>query len=85
MKSLINAMGKVKPTDKKRYVLGEKRDYLILDKIYKLEKQKLSPDEKKMLKLIRTQLEADWRKPLLKTLEKMTIKYSKNDGKKYAK
>jgi hypothetical protein len=68
-------MEKIKAEDKKRYVLGEKRDYKILEDIYKLEKYKLSPEDKKTLKLIRTQLEPDWRKPLIQLLNGLLKKY----------
>ena len=68
---------KVAAKDKKRYVLKEKRDYQILEKIYKLEKCDLSIVNKKVVNLIRTQLEDDWRTPLLKFLDGMTRKYNK--------
>ncbi|OGN04835.1 MAG: hypothetical protein A3B99_00485 [Candidatus Yanofskybacteria bacterium RIFCSPHIGHO2_02_FULL_44_12b] len=66
---------KVSLKDQKRYVLGEKRDYQISAKIYKLEKYKLSSEDKKTVNLIRTQLEKDWRKPLLKILNHLLKKY----------
>lgn len=66
---------KLTAKDKKRYVLKEDRDYQILGEIYKLEKCKLSAEDKRMVELIRTQLEYDWRKPLLKTLDQLVKKY----------
>lgn len=69
-------MVKIEPKDKKRYVLGEKRDYKILEKIYKLEKYRLNSEDKKSLKLVRTQLERDWRKPLINFLDKLLKKYT---------
>ena len=66
---------KIITKDKKRYVLKEDRDYQILGQIYKLEKRKLSAEDKIMVKLARTQLEHDWRKPLLKILDQLVKKY----------
>ncbi len=66
---------KVNAKDKKRYALKEIRDYKILEKIYKLEKFKLTREDKKILNLIRTQLEHDWRKPLIKLLDELIKKY----------
>ncbi|MBI2096566.1 MAG: hypothetical protein HYT40_00165 [Candidatus Sungbacteria bacterium] len=63
--------------DKKKYILKERRDYQILEMIYLLEKRKLSLEDKKIVNLIRTQLEDDWRKPLLKFLNKLAKKYNK--------
>lgn len=74
-------MKKIKAEDKKRYVLGEGRDYKILKKIYKLEKRKLTPGDKRILNLIRTQLERDWRKSLIKFLDGLAKKYKKCHGK----
>ncbi|MDP2944675.1 MAG: hypothetical protein Q8N57_03895 [bacterium] len=68
-------MLKINERDKKRYVLSEERDYIILKKIYQLEKYKLSITKKGILNLIRTQLEHDWRKPLIKFLDGMIKKY----------
>jgi len=65
----------VKKKDRKKYLLLEKRDYEILGKIYKLEKQKLSREDKKIINFIRTQLEKDWRKPLLVFLNGLSRKY----------
>jgi len=66
---------KVSVQDKKRYVLKDDRDYQILGEIYKLEKCKLSAEDKKMVSFIRTQLEDDWRKPLFKVLDRLVKKY----------
>ena len=74
-------MIKINEKDKKRYVLAEERDYIILGKIYQLEKCKLSLAEKKIINLVRTQLERDWRKPLIEFLDGMAKKYKKCRGK----
>lgn len=63
------------PQDKNKYILKEARDYQILKKIYQLEKYKLSIVDVKTLKLIKTQLENNWRKPLIKYLDGLIRKY----------
>jgi len=68
-------MLRVRPQDKKRYVLADKKDFEILEKIYKLESKSLSPEDEKLVKLARTQLERNWRTPLLEFLEKLFKKY----------
>ncbi len=70
-------MEKIKAKDKKQYVLKEEGDYEILEKIYQLEKCRLSSTDKEILKLIQTQLKDDWRKPLIKFLDKLGKKYKK--------
>ncbi len=60
--------------DKKKYALVTKLDSKILIKIKKLEKKKLNKEDKRMLKFIKTQLEYDWRKPLIKELDKIEKK-----------
>ena len=70
-------MLKINQNDKKRYVLGEKRDYEILDKIYGLKKFQLSLEDKRIIKLVKTQLERDWREPLIRFLDELAKKYQK--------
>jgi len=59
-----------------KYVMADKRDYEILSKIKELEKKKLEKEDKEIIKLIKTQLERDWRKPLLVKLDKLLKKSS---------
>ena len=68
-----------KPTkyERKKYVLSDKKDLIILQKIKFLEKKKLCKEDKETLKLIRTQLEKNWRTPLIKYLNKLSKKYRK--------
>ena len=66
---------KIRAIDKKRYALVEKRDYQILEKIYRLEKCKLTAADKRLMCFMRTQLKDDWRTPLLKFLDGMVKKY----------
>lgn len=61
--------------EKKKYVLKTDQDYEILDKIHQLEKQKLSAEDRELIKFIRTQLEDDWRTPIIKLLDKLLKKY----------
>ncbi|MBU2542808.1 hypothetical protein KJ785_04590 [Patescibacteria group bacterium] len=65
---------KIKPTDKKKLPLKEDMDYKILEMIYELEKKKLNKEQKELVKFLKTQLEDDWRKPLLKFLKKLSKK-----------
>jgi len=65
----------IKPEDNKKYLLLENRDYEILEKIYKLENKALSPEDKKIVSFLRTQLEKDWRTPLVKFLDKLLKRY----------
>ncbi|KKU93148.1 MAG: hypothetical protein UY53_C0001G0043 [Parcubacteria group bacterium GW2011_GWA2_50_10] len=65
----------VKSRDRKRYILSTDQDYQILDKIYKLERKKLSDKDKALVKLVRTQLEHHWRAPIIKFLNQLLKKY----------
>jgi len=71
---------KYKPTrsETKKYILSKNTDIEILIKCNQLEKTKLTKEDKFIIKLIKTQLENDWRKPLLKTLNKLLKKYKKD-------
>tara|TARA_Y100000310_G_C20666695_1_gene807923 strand:+ start:1302 stop:2042 length:741 start_codon:yes stop_codon:yes gene_type:complete len=60
---------KISELERRKYVLSTDTDYEILDKCKKLEKKSLTKDEKAMIKLVKSQLEADWRKPLIKKLD----------------
>lgn len=62
-------MVKITKADKKKYALSTKLDIKILIKIKELEKKKLNKENKRLLRFIKTQLEYDWRKPLIKELE----------------
>ena len=61
--------------ERQKYVLSTDEDYEILAKIEKLEKMELTKEEKFLLKLLKSQLEHDWRRPLIKFLDKMLKKY----------
>jgi len=59
----------------KKYIIDEKRDLIIYKKIKLLEKKKINEQDKKLVKLMKTQLEGDWRKYLLVELNKLSKKY----------
>lgn len=62
-------------TEKRKYVMSTNQDYEILGKSKKLEKMKLEKREELLIKLIKTQLEYDWRKHLILELNKLLRKY----------
>ena len=64
-------------TEQRKYVMSTNEDYEILQKVKKLEKLKLTKEEKILVWLIKTQLEPKWRKYLLQTLSKLLKKYQK--------
>jgi len=66
----------VKARDRKKYVLSTDQDYEILGKIYQLEKKKLTAKDKELVKMIRTQLEHDWRRTIVKFLNQLLKKYN---------
>ncbi len=59
----------------KTYKLPEKKDHEILAKCEKLESLNLKNEDKILVGFIKTQLEDDWRTPLLKRLDQMLRKY----------
>lgn len=61
--------------EKKNYILVNKKSQTILTKIKELEKPKLNTKDKKIVKLIRTQLKRDWETPLITYLNKLLRKY----------
>lgn len=64
--------------DKKQYVLSTDADLEILEKVYALEKKKLSVADKELVRLVRSQLKLDWRVPLVRELNKLLKKYHGN-------
>lgn len=64
--------------EKRKYILKEKWDIEILELVHKLEKIKLNDYEKFLILWARTQLEDDWRKPLLQILRIMEKNSNKN-------
>lgn len=68
---------KITLSEKKRYVLSTDTDFEILSKCKKLEKLELKKEDKILIKIIKAQLEDDWRKSLIKMLNELLKKYGK--------
>ncbi|MBI4020179.1 MAG: hypothetical protein HY367_02505 [Candidatus Aenigmarchaeota archaeon] len=74
-RSRIPRKAKVSKADRKRYVLSTSKDHGILRMVCELENYELSDFDRDMIDLIRTQLEHDWRTPLMKLLQRLHKKY----------
>ncbi len=74
-KNKLQTETKITNTERKKYVLSVERDFEILKKCKSLEKLKLSNEDKVTVRLIMTQLEADWRKLLINKLNVLLRKY----------
>ena len=74
-KQKLTKQFKVTASEKKNYVLSTNEDFEILAKCKKLEGLKLTKEDKFLVKLIKTQLEYEWRKTLLKPLNQLLKKY----------
>ena len=68
-KAKLLTKSKLPKQETDKYVLATDTDYLILDKIRSLEKQDLSKSDEEMVRFIRTQLELDWRSPVVVKLD----------------
>lgn len=66
---------KIEDWEKKKYPLEDPEDIEILGKIHELENLSLSPEDKRLVNFIRTQLEEDWQTPCLDLLEEIFKKY----------
>jgi|SRR3989344_4634189 len=62
--------------DKKKYVLSTDDDFEILRIVKEIEMKELSPTDKLITELIKSQLEHDWRLPLLRQLRMIQKKYT---------
>ena len=74
-KSKLTKQFSISEQDLGKYVLSIDEDWEILSKIYQLEKKPLSEHDSELIRLIRSQLEDDWRKPLKEKLGKLLKKY----------
>ena len=72
----FNAKMKVSKVDQQRYVLSDPKNLSILQRIYQLEEHQLSPEDKKLILFIRTQLKRDWQTPVIVFLNKLLKKYN---------
>ena len=70
---------RIKPKDLQKYVLSTYQDYEILEKVYRLENKSLKTQDKNLIRFIRTQLELDWRKQIIKELDDLAKKYAKRN------
>lgn len=62
-------------TEKRKYAMPTNQDYEILKKVKQLGKLELTKQEEILVKLIKTQLEYDWRKYLILGLNRLLRKY----------
>lgn len=62
----------IKPEEEAGYVMADERDYAILAKIKELETKDLNEEDRKIVAFCRTQLEDDWRKPILEKLGELS-------------
>jgi len=76
-KQKLTKQFKVALSEKKKYVLSTDSDFEILAKCKQLEKLKLTKEDRLLVKLIKTQLKDDWRRPILKTLNQLLKRYRK--------
>ncbi len=61
--------------DEEKYILSRQEDYEILSRVRELESKPLSDVDKEFVELIRTQLEEEWRTPLVDKLSELLQKY----------
>ena len=78
-KKLTNKFSLTK-LETEKYVLSTDEDYEILAKIKKLEKLELTKEDEIFLRFLKTQLEHDWRKPLIKELNRILKEYGEDGG-----
>ncbi len=64
-------------SEKRNYVMSTDHDFEIILKIRKLEKLGLSKNDAEFIKFIRTQLELNWSRPLIKKLDSLLKKYKR--------
>lgn len=74
-KKAVTSTVSVTPVERKRYVLSADTDYTILELCKKLEQRNLPAADRKLVELAKTQLEHDWRTPLLAALQQLQKKY----------
>jgi hypothetical protein len=74
-KAKLNATFAITKAESSRYVLSTDEDYEILRLINLLRNLTLSATDQEMVRLISSQLELDWRKPILDKLHELTKKY----------
>lgn len=73
----ISEKTNVSKKEKARYVLAIDEDFEILERCKLLLKKRLNKEDRELVTLVKTQLEDDWRKPLIKKLNELSKKYEK--------
>ncbi len=68
---------KITNAERKRYVLSLDKDFEILNKCKKLERLNITKEDKILVKLIKSQIEDNWRKTLLNKLNNLINKYKR--------
>ena len=76
-KQKLTRQFKISSSEKKKYVLHSDDDFEILSKCNQLKKLGLTKEHGEIMNLIKTQLESDWRKPLMSYLNKLLKLYRK--------
>lgn len=66
---------KFPPKPKTSYLFPKEQDKVIFDKLSKFEKCKLNAENEKLIKLLYSQLEDDWRTPLEEFTDELLKKY----------
>jgi hypothetical protein len=73
-REIKNKLG-ISDKDEEKYLLSREEDYEILAKVRQLESKDLTDNDKEVVRLILTQLEEEWREPLLNKLNELLEKY----------
>jgi len=74
-KSLKEFKNQLTLPEKRKYLLPRETDVEILSLCKELEKLDLSKEDRFLVEFIKTQLEKDWRTPLLEKLRELGKKY----------
>lgn len=61
--------------DEEKYYLPKQEDYEILSRVKQLESVDLNENDRELVEVIKAQLLAEWRKPLLEKLGQLITKY----------
>lgn len=74
-KSTIRSKYGITENEEQIYLLPNEEDYKLLVKIKELETKSLNENDKETVKLIKSQLLVEWRKPLIEVINKLLQKY----------
>ena len=76
-KQKLTKQFRVPPWERAHYVLATDEDFAILAKLRSLERLPLSAEDRRLVRFIRSQLILEWRKPVLRTLDRLLTKYAR--------